>query len=62
MAPIAALLADLLYDDERRRLALAWLAAEQSRLAEHWRRPPGPRLVADLGHALLGEPALVGAA
>lgn len=37
VVPVAALLADLLYDDDRRRRTLARLESEQSRLAEHWR-------------------------
>ena len=37
VVPVAALLADLLYDDERRRRTLARLESEQPRLAEHWR-------------------------
>ena len=42
-----ALLADLLYDDERRRQVLALLAPEQDRLAEHWRTAAvNPDLVA----------------
>jgi len=60
---VAALLADLIYDDERRRRALDLVAPEQPRLAEHWQSAAlAPDRVADLGHALLGEPALVGAA
>ncbi len=37
VVPIARMLAELMYDDERRRRTLAMLAPEQSRLAEHWR-------------------------
>ena len=60
---VATLLADLLYDDERRRRALDLVAPEQPRLAEHWRSAAlAPDGLADLGHALLARPALVGAA
>lgn len=56
VGPIAGLLADLLYDDERRGQALALLAPEQARLAEHWRAAAlTPDLVADVGHGLLGD-------
>ncbi len=37
VVPVAGLIADLLYDDDRRRRLLARLEPEQSRLAEHWR-------------------------
>jgi len=57
-------LADLIYDDERRRRALALVAPEQDRLAEHWRSAAlAPDEIAELGHALLaGSSVLVGAA
>lgn len=37
VAPVALALAEVLYDDERRRRALARLEPLRSRLAEHWR-------------------------
>jgi gamma-glutamylcysteine synthetase len=55
VAQVAALLADLLYDDERRRRAVALLAAEQHRRGEHWHTAAlTPHELADRGHALLG--------
>jgi glutamate--cysteine ligase len=49
VVPVAALLADLLYDDERRRLALARLESEKPRLAEHWRSAAlAPHEIADV--------------
>jgi len=55
VAPVAGLLAGLLYDDERRRRALALLAAERHRLGEHWHTAAlTPDELADRGHALLG--------
>jgi glutamate--cysteine ligase len=61
---IAALLAELIYDDERRRRALALVAPEQSRLGEHWRSAAlAPDEIAELGHALLaGSNLMAGAA
>lgn len=47
-------LAALLYDDERRRTALASLAGEQPRLAEHWAAAAAGTGDADRGLALLG--------
>ena len=56
VGPIAARLADLLYDDEQRGRTLALLAPEQARLAEHWCAAAlTPDLVADLGHEVLGD-------
>lgn len=48
-------LAALLYDDERRRAALASLAGEQSRLAEHWAAAAAGTGDAERGLALLGS-------
>jgi gamma-glutamylcysteine synthetase len=60
---VARLLADLLYDDRLRRRALDLVSREQPRLAEHWRSAAhAPETLADLGRAVLGEPALAGAA
>lgn len=47
-------LAALLYDDERRRRALASLAGEQDRLAEHWAASADGTGDAERGRALLG--------
>ncbi|KRA30068.1 MULTISPECIES: glutamate-cysteine ligase family protein [unclassified Nocardioides] len=47
-------LADLLYDDERRRTALASVAGEQSRLAEHWAATAAGTGDVERGMALLG--------
>lgn len=47
-------LAGLLYDDERRRSALAVLACEQHRLAEHWAAAAAGTLDTGLGEWLLG--------
>jgi len=56
VGPIAARLADLIYDDDQRGRALALLAPVQARLADHWRAAAlTPDLVADLGHELMGE-------
>ncbi|WP_183407030.1 glutamate-cysteine ligase family protein [Nocardioides marmorisolisilvae] len=46
--------AGLLYDDERRRSALAVLAGEQDRLAEHWAAAAVGTLDLELGAWLLG--------
>ncbi|HET9419938.1 MAG TPA: glutamate-cysteine ligase family protein [Nocardioides sp.] len=65
VARIAGLLADLVYDDERRRRALALLTRRRQRLAELWHAAAlTPDLLAELGHELLGDSsaALVGAA
>jgi glutamate--cysteine ligase len=62
---IATLLADLLYDDERRRRVLAQVAPQRRQLAELWHAAAlTPELLAGLGHELLGEAAadLAGAA
>ena len=62
---IAALLADLLYDDERRRRVLALLAPERRRLAELWHTAAlTPDVLAELGHEVLGgaSSVLAGAA
>lgn len=47
--------AGLLYDDERRRSALAVLAGEQDRLAEHWAAAAAGTLDLELGDWLLGR-------
>lgn len=47
-------LAGLLYDDERRRLALASLSAEQGRLAEHWAATAAGAGDVERGLSLLG--------
>ncbi|MCX6400367.1 MAG: glutamate-cysteine ligase family protein [Propionibacteriales bacterium] len=47
-------LAGLLYDDDARRSALASLAGEQSRLAEHWEATAAGTGDAERGLALLG--------
>ncbi|KRB80247.1 hypothetical protein ASE01_01785 [Nocardioides sp. Root190] len=47
-------LAGLLYDDERRRRALASLAGEQDRLAEHWEAAAAGIGDAERGWSLLG--------
>lgn len=54
---LAGGLAALLYDDERRRRALASLATEQSRLADHW-----AATAAGLGDVERGRVLLAGAA
>jgi glutamate--cysteine ligase len=55
VAPVAGLLAGLLYDDDRRRRALALLATDRHRLGEHWHTAAlTPHELADRGHALLG--------
>jgi glutamate--cysteine ligase len=62
---IATLLADLLYDDERRRRVLALVTPERRRLAELWHTAAQtPDALAGLGHELLGDAAatLAGAA
>ncbi|HWM72596.1 MAG TPA: glutamate-cysteine ligase family protein [Nocardioides sp.] len=62
---IAGLLADLLYDDDRRRHVLALVAPKQHRLADLWHTAARtPDVIADLGHELLGDAsvALAGAA
>lgn len=46
--------AGLVYDGERRRSALAALAGEQDRLAEHWAAAAAGTLDPSLGHWLLG--------
>jgi glutamate--cysteine ligase len=48
-------IADLLYDDERRRSALASLSGERARLAEHWADAAAGTCDAERGLALLGE-------
>jgi gamma-glutamylcysteine synthetase len=50
-------LAGLLYDDDRRRRALAMLAAERGRLADHWADTAGGRGDTERGLALLTGPA-----
>jgi glutamate--cysteine ligase len=64
VVPVATLLASLLYDDERRRRALALLAPEQHRLGELWHTAAlAPEEIADRGHALLDDaPIAVGGA
>jgi glutamate--cysteine ligase len=60
---IAALLAGLLYDADRRRQVLAVVAPERHRLAELWHTAAlTPDLLAGLGHELLGDSVLAGAA
>jgi glutamate--cysteine ligase len=48
-------IAGLLYDDERRRVALAVLAPEQHRLPEHWAAAAAGSLDVELGEWLLGS-------
>ena len=49
VVPVATLLADLLYDDDRRRRALAQLEPERGRLGEHWRTAAlAPHQIADV--------------
>jgi glutamate--cysteine ligase len=65
VGPIASLLAELLYDDDRRRQVLAQVAPEQHRLADLWSTAAlAPDAIADVGHELLGDAefALAGAA
>ena len=50
-------LAVLLYDDERRRDALASLRGEQGRLADHWQAAASGELDPERGSTLLGLPA-----
>ncbi|HWJ11380.1 MAG TPA: glutamate-cysteine ligase family protein [Nocardioides sp.] len=50
-------LADLLYDDDRRRAALASLAGEQRRLAEHWAATAAGAGDVERGLSLLGDHA-----
>ena len=57
---IAELLADLLYDDDRRRRVLALVAPEQHRLADLWHTAAlAPDVLAGLGHELLGDASTV---
>ena len=55
---LAGGLAGLIYDDERRRRALASLVAEQGRLADHWAAAAAGDGDVERGLALLGGPTI----
>jgi gamma-glutamylcysteine synthetase len=57
VAPLAAGLARLLYDDEVRRTALTTLTGEEARLAAHWAAAAAGSLDEELGLWLLGGAA-----
>jgi glutamate--cysteine ligase len=54
VAPLAAGLAGLLYDDDLRRTTLAALAGEEPRLASHWAEAAAGTLDPEMGSRLLG--------